>query len=169
MMINLLLNVAFTLLWLLLTQNTSFLNSVFGFMLGAVVVAIASRAANQPPYLGRLGNMVRFTGYFLYILVKANLEVAWEIVTPKHSMKPRMIRYEVRGLSDVQVTALANAITLTPGTLSMDVDDQGDFLYIHAMYAEKREDAVKGLDELRERLLRLVFGCDMHGKPLHKK
>lgn len=168
MTINLLLNVAFTLLWLLLTQNTSFLNGVLGFALGAVVGTIAARAANNAPYLGRLGNLARFTAYFLYILVKANLDVAWEIITPHLGMKPRMIRYDVRGLNEVQTTALANAITLTPGTLSSDVDDNGEFLYIHAMYAEKREDAIRDLDELREKLLRLVFGCDRTGKPLHQ-
>lgn len=169
MTINLLLNVAFTLLWLLLTQNTSFLNGVLGFLLGAVVVTIGARAAGKAAYLGRLFNLIRFTGYFLYILVKANLDVAWEIVTPNLGMKPRMIRYDVRGLSELQVTVLANAITLTPGTLSSDVDDAGEFLYIHAMYAEKREDAVADLDELRDKLLKLVFACDRTGTPLHQK
>lgn len=169
MTINLLLNVTFTLLWFLLTQNTSFLNGVLGFILGAVVVTLGARAAGKGPYLGRMFNLARFTGYFLYILVKANLDVAWEIITPSYKMKPRMIRYEVRGLNEVQTTALANAITLTPGTLSTDIDDKGEFLYIHAMYAEKREKAVADLDELREKLLKLVFDVDRNGKPLHKK
>ncbi|MEM9021744.1 MAG: Na+/H+ antiporter subunit E [Planctomycetota bacterium] len=169
MSLSLLLNVAFTLLWLLLTQNTSFLNGVLGFVLGALVVTLSARAAGKQPYVGQLINLGRFASYFLYILIKANLEVAWEIVTPQLGMKPRMIRYEVAGLSEVQLTTLASAITLTPGTLSADVDEAGEYLYIHAMYAEKRDDAVADLDELRERLLRLVFGCDRTGKPLEPK
>ncbi|MEM6505352.1 MAG: Na+/H+ antiporter subunit E, partial [Planctomycetota bacterium] len=52
---------------------------------------------------------------------------------------------------------LANAITLTPGTLSADINDAGDTLYIHAMYAEAKKDATRDLDELRDKLLRLVF------------
>ena len=99
--------------------------------------------------------------YFLYILVKANLDVAWEIITPGYAMKPRMIRYDVTGLTPIQITTLANAITLTPGTLSADINDAGDTLYIHAMYAEQKQDATKDLDELRDKLLKLVFQTDI--------
>ena len=155
-----LLNIALMLLWMMLNQNMSFLNGVLGFILGAVVVELSLRAAGRPKYLGRVGALLRFGAYFMYILVKANLDVAWEIITPGMHMKPRMIRYDVRGLSQVQVTTLANAITLTPGTLSADVNDAGDTLYIHAMYAEQKKDAVADLDELRDKLLKLVFQTD---------
>ncbi|MEM9110546.1 MAG: Na+/H+ antiporter subunit E [Planctomycetota bacterium] len=150
-------NIALTLLWMMLNRDTTLLNGILGFALGAVVVEMALRAAGRPLYIGRLWSFVRFACYFLSILVKANLDVAWEIITPGYSMKPRMIRYDVTGLTPVQVTTLANAITLTPGTLSADINDAGDTLYIHAMYAEAKKDATRDLDELRDKLLRLVF------------
>lgn len=177
MMIRLLLNCAFTLLWLLLWQSSSFLNGVLGFVISALIITLASRVIGsvQPPeqttpttthrsgvpvvgYALRLVNVLRFLVFFLYILVKANLDVAWEIITPGFRMKPRMIRYPVAGLTRAQVTTLANAITLTPGTLSADIDEAGENLYIHAMYAERRGDAIADLDALRHRLLWLVFG-----------
>jgi multicomponent Na+:H+ antiporter subunit E len=177
MMIRLLLNCAFTLLWLLLWQSSSFLNGVLGFVISALIITLASRvigsvqtadaSATAPPsrpsvpvvgYALRLVNVLRFGVYFLYILIKANLDVAWEIITPGFRMKPRMIRYPVAGLTRAQVTTLANAITLTPGTLSADIDESGQNLYIHAMYAERRGDAIAELDGLRRRLLWLVFG-----------
>ena len=154
-------NIALTLLWMMLNRDTTFLNGVLGFALGAIVVELGMRAAGKPPYFARLWALVRFTIYFIYILVKANLEVAWEIMTPGYSMKPRMIRYDVRGLTPIQLTTLANAITLTPGTLSADICDEGETLYIHAMYAEKKEDATLALDELRDKLLKNVFQTDM--------
>lgn len=150
-------NIALTLLWMMLNRDTSLLNGILGFVLGAVVVEMGLRASGEGRYVSRLWSMVRFGCYFIYILVKANLDVAWEIITPGYSMKPRMIRYDVKGLTPVQVTFLANAITLTPGTLSADINDAGDMLYIHAMYAEKKTDATKDLDELRDKLLKLVF------------
>ena len=180
MMIRLLLNCAFTLLWLLLWQSTSFLNGVLGFIISALVITLASRVIGETqavdhcngreqrqasaPRLGGVGyilrliNVVRFGIYFFYILIKANLEVAWEIITPGLHMRPRMIRYSVEGLTPSQVTVLANAITLTPGTLSADIDDAGQNLYIHAMYAEAKPDAIAELDKLKHRLLWLVFG-----------
>lgn len=161
MIINFLLNIALTLLWMMLNRDTSLLNGVLGFALGALVVELGLRAAGRDTYLKQLRDMFRFVVYFLYILVKANLDVAWEIITPGMGMKPRMIRYDVAGLTDIQVTTLANAITLTPGTLSADINDTGDTLYIHAMYAEQKKEALKDLDELRDKLLKLVFQTDM--------
>ena len=150
-------NIALTLLWMMLNRDTSLLNGILGFALGALVVEMGLRAAGNGRYIWRLWSFIQFACYFLYILVKANLDVAWEIITPGYTMKPRMIRYDVKGLTPIQVTTLANAITLTPGTLSADINDAGDVLYIHAMYAEKKSDATKDLDELRDKLLRLVF------------
>ena len=94
------------------------------------------------------------------ILVKANLEVAWEIITPGFGMEPRILRYSVAGLSDVEVTTLANAITLTPGTLSADLSEDGETLFIHAMYARDRDQALAAVDQLRHWLLREVFNHD---------
>ena len=159
-------NIALTLLWMMLNRDTTLLNGILGFALGAVVVEMTLRASARTTYLGRLWSFVRFACYFLYILVKANLDVAWEIITPGYSMKPRMIRYDVTGLTPIQITTLANAITLTPGTLSADINDEGDTLYIHAMYAEKKADATKDLDELRDKLLKLVFHTNV--KELNK-
>lgn len=161
MTVNFLFNIALTLLWMMLNRDTSFLNGVLGFVLGAIVVELGMRASGKPPYLSRLWGLVRFATYFIYILIKANLDVAWEIITPGYSMNPRMIRYDVTGLNPTQLTTLASAITLTPGTLSADVNETGDTLYIHAMYAEDKKDATKDLDELRDKLLKLVFQTDM--------
>lgn len=154
-------NIALTLLWMMLNRDTTLLNGILGFALGAIVVDMGLRASGTGRYISRLWAVVRFACYFLYILVKANLDVAWEIITPGYTMTPRMIRYDVKGLTPVQITVLANAITLTPGTLSADINDAGDTLYIHAMYAEKKSDATKDLDELRDKLLKLVFHTSM--------
>ena len=161
MTVNILFNIALTLLWMMLNRDTSFLNGVLGFALGAVVVELGLRAMGRKTYLCQLRDLIHFVCYFLYILVKANLDVAWEIITPGFGMKPRMIRYDVAGLSEIQVTTLANAITLTPGTLSADINDKGDTLYIHAMYAAQKKDATADLDELRDKLLTLVFQTNM--------
>lgn len=158
---HILFNIALTLLWMMLNRDTTFLNGVLGFVLGAIVVELGMRASGKGRYLAPLWGLLRFACYFLYILVKANLDVAWEIITPGYSMKPRMIRYDVTELNALQVTTLANAITLTPGTLSADVDDEANTLYIHAMYAEQTHNAVKDLDELRDKLLKLVFQTDV--------
>ncbi len=151
-----LLNLFLAALYVAMQGSVTLLDAIAGLVIGGLITGLLARATGGG-YFARLWALIRFTGYFHYILVKANLQVAWEIVTPGFTMTPRIIRYDVAGLTPGQLTALANAITLTPGTLSADVSESGDTLYIHCMYAADRGAAVAEIDALRERLMREVY------------
>lgn len=155
-----LLNLFLAVSFVALAGDVSFLTLLTGLVIGLLVVTLIARGDGRSGYLRRLLGLIRFGAYFVFILIKANLQVAREILTPGFSMTPRIIRYPVVGLSDVQKTTLANAITLTPGTLSADIDDLGANLYIHCMYAQDREAAVSELDQLKTKLMREVFDHD---------
>lgn len=157
MLPNLLLNLFLMVVFLALTDEVTFFNALIGFAIGFGITELYLRSAGRLSYAGAVWRLVCFGAYFLRILIKANLGVAWEIVTPGLHMSPRIIRYDVAGLTPVQVTTLANAITLTPGTLTADVDERGETLYIHCMYAGDRDAAVADLDDLRRRLMEGVF------------
>ena len=153
-----LLNLFLAMVYVALTDDITFMNFALGFVLGIIVLSLYSRSIGAESYGGMYIRLTRFALYFLRILVVANLQVAWEIITPKFHMTPRIIRYPVKGMTPVQLTTLANAITLTPGTLTADVDDAGEYLYIHCMYARDRDATMRELDELKDRLMREVFG-----------
>lgn len=153
----LLLNLFLAMVYVALTGDISGLNFLIGFGLGFVVVTLFCRATGTPSYPRKYLRLMSFALYFMRILLMANLQVAWEIITPGFSMKPRIIRYPVHELTPVQITTLANAISLTPGTLTADVDEGGSFLYIHSMYGADREGTVRDLDELKNRLMAEVF------------
>ncbi len=155
-----LLNLALATVFVALIGDVTAFDFVLGFVIGLGVVSMLSAAAGDENYLRRLWGLVKFAGYFLVILVKSNLEVAWEIITPGFTMQPRILRYRVAGLTDVEVTTLSSAITLTPGTLSADLSDDGETLFIHAMYARDRDQALAAIDQLRHWLLREVFNHD---------
>lgn len=144
-------------LWLVLTETYTALNVVLGFAIAFVVVVLFGRATENSHYSGMLWRLLRFSGYFLVILFKANVQVAVDVVTPPHYMKPRIIVYDVSDLTLVQTVTLSNAISLTPGTLSADISDDAAKLYIHCMYAADREAAVAAIDELKMRLMWDVF------------
>ena len=150
-------NIGLAVVWMSLTGSFSEWNFIAGMLVGAAVVEGYTRARRSAPYLGKTVRLIGFAGYFLRILVKANLEVAWEVVTPRHTMQPRILRYPVAGLSDVERVSLANAISLTPGTLVIDVSPDNEWLYIHAMYAKDQDAALRSIDELALRLRKGVF------------
>jgi len=155
-----LLNLVLATVFVALTGSVTLFDFVVGFVIGLGVVSLLSNAAGDGGYVRRIAGIFSFAVYFLYILVKANLEVTWEIITPGFSMQPRFLRYRVAGLTDVELTTLASAISLTPGTLSSDVSDDGETLLVHAMYARDHDAAIHAIDQLRYRLLREVFNHD---------
>jgi len=153
-----LLNLLLAGIYVTLTGTFTGLNIIIGFLIGYGVLAIFGMATGTPGYPVKLYRVVRFGFWFMWILFLANLQIMWEIITPGMSQTPRIIRYPVEHLNDVQITTLANCITLTPGTLVVDVSDDRRFIYVHCMYAKDRSKAVADLDMLRIRLEREVFG-----------
>ncbi len=72
-------------------------------------------------------------------LIVANLKVAFDIITPKDYMEPGIVAVPLDAETDMEITLLANLITLTPGTLSLDVSKDRKILYIHTLYLDDAE------------------------------
>ena len=87
----------------------------------------------------------------------SNLKVAYEVVTPKYNMKPAFIELELDGMNDRQILFVANLITMTPGTLSLDVCEETQRLKVHSMYVNDPDAAVHELDTKILRRIRNVF------------
>ena len=159
-----LINLLLAFLWIFLWGDLSLYTLLIGFALGYLTLLLFARIRGRDTlwnaYGSRLWAIIGFSAYFFGLLVKSNWQIAKEILTPGLSIKPRILRYEVTGLGEVEVVALANAITLTPGTLVVDIrthDDGQAFLYIHGLFAEDREATIAELDDLRDRMKQDVF------------
>ena len=124
---------------------------MFGFALSFFLLWITATDRRDNKYFNRIPKLVAFVFFFLYELIKANIEVAYDVVTPKHYMKPGIVKIPLDARSDLEITLLANLISLTPGTLSLDVSDDRKVLYVHAMYVNDREDFVASIKNGFER------------------
>ena len=78
-------------------------------------------------------------GLFIKELILSALSVAWLVIQPRPRLRPGIIAYPLTLTTDAGITLLANMITLTPGTLSIDVSDDRRTLYIHAIDVTDRE------------------------------
>ncbi|MDJ0740939.1 MAG: Na+/H+ antiporter subunit E [Gammaproteobacteria bacterium] len=119
--------------WLLLVGSVTGQEVVAGLLVAAAVAALN---ADRPPVLAglRLSPMapVAFVLYLVTLLralLRANLDVARRVLTPSLPIRPAMVRVKTSLRSDLGRLVLANSITLTPGTLSVDVDD--DAVVVH--------------------------------------
>lgn len=109
---------------------------MLGFVLGFVVVVFGQRAAGSSGYGHKVILVIRFALFFIYELFMANLRVAYDVVTPSQYMRPGVVAIPLSVKTDTEITLLANLISLTPGTLSLDVSDDKSVLYIHAMFVD---------------------------------
>ena len=73
--------------------------------------------------------VVYLIGPFFFAMAKANLDVAYRVITGK--IKPGIVKISSNLKTDLGITLLANSITLTPGTLSVDIDEKNNDLYVH--------------------------------------
>ncbi len=129
-------NVFLALIWAAATGNFGPANVLLGFGLGFIVVVFAQRAVGTGGYGRKAVLTVRFVLFFIYELFKANLRVAYDVITPSQYMRPSIVAIPLSVKTDTEITVLANLISLTPGTLSLDVSDDKSVLYIHAMFVD---------------------------------
>ncbi|WP_417885094.1 Na+/H+ antiporter subunit E [Zunongwangia sp.] len=138
-------NILLTFVWVVLTGDFHFTNYLFGFILSYFILMVITSGARKAKYFTIVPKLINFVFFFVYELIKANLQVAWEVGTPKLHMRPGIIKVPLTVQSDAGITLLANMITLTPGTLSLDVSDDKKVLYVHAMYIDDKEEFVAGI------------------------
>lgn len=113
-----------------------------GFMILAVFLAwyvifwLTSYFYNKKAFF-KAPEVVLLIFFYLKELSIASLRVAYDVVTPKDHMEPAVIAIPLDAKTDLEITLLANFITLTPGTLSIDVSEDRKTLYIHEVYVKK--------------------------------
>jgi multicomponent Na+:H+ antiporter subunit E len=86
---------------------------------------------------------------FAYFMIKANFDVVYRALHPKMPIRPGIVKIKTNLKTDSAITALANSITLTPGTLTVDLTDDG-FLYVHWIYV-KSDDVTEATKLIAQR------------------
>ncbi len=146
-----LINNMLMLVWVALTGEFMFPNFLFGFLIGFLAIWMAERNRSGRKYFKLIPTAISFIGFFFFELIKANIQVAYEVMTPTLYMKPGIVKVPLDAKTDLEITMLANLISLTPGTLSLDVTEEGDALFVHAMYVNDKEAFIHGIKNGFER------------------
>ena len=152
-----LLNVLLALAWVALTGQLTPINFGFGLGVGFLLLWLVARNGDETAYFRKTWQIIRFSGFFLWQLVLANLRVTYEIITPPHTMRPAVVAVPLDIKQPAAVTLLANLITLTPGTLSLDISPEGETLYVHAMHVEDANAFRKEIKTGFEQYIKEIF------------
>ncbi len=157
-------------IWLVLTASLDPQELAFGFVLSLIVAALTYEIFTT----GGLSNLhprkvayaIAYIPYFLWAMIMANLDVAYRVLHPKRPIRPGVVKCKTVLKTDAGKLALANSITLTPGTITLDVD--GENYFIHWIWVpeealtENEEEHVKvtsaNITNPFEKFLKVIFG-----------
>ena len=129
--------------WIALTGILDIQQVVVGFFVAAIValatghLLITTRKKNSlaKRILYGLGYLLIFT----WEMIKANLHVAYIVMHPFLPINPGIVKIRTSLKKDTSLTILCNSITLTPGTLTVDIDPGGNYLYIHLIDVKSKD------------------------------
>ena len=127
-------------IWLALTGSFQAENLAIG-ILGSLFIAWVSGDlfTKNPHKFSQASRYLYFVYYipiFVWEMIKANLDVAYRVLHPSLPIRPGIVKVKTNLKSEAGRTFLANSITLTPGTLSVDIDEENGYLYIHWIWVK---------------------------------
>jgi len=112
--------------------------------------------------VSRIWYLLTYVAWILLEIIKGSVGVAKGVYSSRTRSSPAIVEYPLRAETDVEIVAMASSITITPGTLVVGTASgtatDGPSLFVHALFAESREQVVADLTEMEDRLLRATRG-----------
>nr|WP_106782231.1 Na+/H+ antiporter subunit E [Lysinibacillus timonensis] len=138
------LNLFIALLWLLLVdEHVPQLTTFFtGFVVGIVIIYVMHRFFGTKFYLRRVFKILVLMLIFVREILSSSYVIMKQILTPRLKITPGIFQYKTRLRGDWEITTLALLLTLTPGSVVMEVSEDGQVFYIHAMDLEESKDSL---------------------------
>jgi len=153
-----LLNIILAIVWAGLWGSFTLFQLTAGFLVGFTILWLVQPMFGGPsPYYVRAYRIVRLILFFIYDLIMSSLQVAYDVLTPKDNSNPKIIEMPLDVESDIEILLVTNLISLTPGTLSLDVTPDRKTLIVHAMFADDPDAVIKDLKSGMERMVKEVF------------
>lgn len=145
--------------WAGITGNFSGLNLLFGGLVGGLAILILRYSIHQRGALRRARKVLSLIALFLYELMVSAIKVALVVIhpNPKAVLKPAIVAVPLTVKSDAEITLLANMITLTPGTLTVDVAADRSVLYVHTLAMDDDQALIADIANGFEARIREVF------------
>lgn len=147
------------LLWAGINGNFSEANLIFGAVIGLVAVLLLRQSLVSPGLGKRVKRIAKLGASFVYELMASAIKVAVLVLRPDmHKViRPAFVKVPLSVKSEAEITVLANLVTLTPGTLSVDVSEDKKFLYVHTISLDTREALIAEIAKGFEKQVKEVF------------
>jgi multicomponent Na+:H+ antiporter subunit E len=153
MAFQILLNVFLAFIWMFLKVSYDTTTFIVGFFFGLVTIFTFRRFFDSRFYLHRVIAVINLLLIFIKELILANIAVLKVVLKPKLDMQPGIFAFPTKLKNDWEITVLANLITLTPGTLVIDVSMDNQILYVHAMDIQDAQEVINSIKNTFEKAI----------------
>lgn len=143
--------------WAAVNGSFTLRSLAVGFAVGGLAIWLVRPLYGPGRYFRRLRDTVRLAGFFVWDLAASCVQVAHDVLTPRHRSRPGVIGVPLDAATPLEITTVANLITLTPGTLTLDVSEDRRTLWVHAMFVEDADALRRELKEGMEKRVLEVF------------
>jgi multisubunit Na+/H+ antiporter MnhE subunit len=100
---------------------------------------------------------ISFVLFYLSKLVQANLSIAWDIITPVLKIQPAFIIIDIDLKSDKGILLFSNLVSMTPGTLSANINTEKTKMDVHILYAQQKDKIVEELKYIQHKIKQLTL------------
>lgn len=152
-----LVNVLLALVWIALTGKFNAENLGLGLLAGFIVIALTSRIWGEKPYAQKAWYIIKFLLFIILEIIVSSIKIAFDVVRPTLKARPGVIAIPLEKDTNLEITILATLISLTPGTLTLDVSSDKKTLFVHSMFAGDVDTLRKNIKETLEKpILRIL-------------
>lgn len=153
---QLLINLLIAFLWMLLNDHWSILIFMTGYVIGIGILLLMRRFFPGPIYLKKILSILKLLYVFLKELIVSSLYVMKEIVSPTLKIEPGIIKIKTKLEGNWEITFLSMLLTLTPGSVILEVVPEERILFIHAMDVPSSQKTVIKATRAFEKAIREV-------------
>lgn len=126
---------------------------IAGFFIGYLALWITRPLYGPATYFRKVPNVLMLMVSFVWQLIISNFRVLWDVVTPSHFSRPAVIGVPLDASTDFEILLLANMISLTPGSLTLEVSADRSMIFVHVMFLDDIESARREIKEKIEKPL----------------
>lgn len=149
-------NLLLALAWIALTGQFEPVNFLAGFVLSYLLLRMVVGNGERQTYFQRAVRLIAFGFFFIKEIILSNFRVARIVLSPRLEISPAIVGVPLDARSDLSIAVLANLITLTPGTLTLDISADRSVMYVHTMHAEEIDAFRNSIKDLERRVLEVT-------------
>ena len=151
-------SILLALVWAALQGDITLANLLVGYGVGYVILALLARGGVMRSTLtSRTRYAIELAGFFVWELLLANVRVAADVLRPRTGIRPAVVAIPLDVTSDGEILLLSMLINITPGSVTIDLSEDRQTLYVHVMHMTNAETTRREIKEGFERRVKLVF------------